>query len=152
MAHSSGVRHLLTIEPTDPPGSGTEERKTTAPKRGARRPARHTARRRLERAADLYLRECYERRTPARADDFARQLGLTREHLARLGSDVLGVSLRDFLRSRQLLYAEQLLRTTSLSTVQIAEAAAFGTHPTFYRAFKTAYGMTPGEYRKQVTK
>jgi len=122
------------------------------PKRGGRGTAGHTARRRLERAADLYLRECYERRTPARCDDFARQLGLTRKHLARLGSGVLGVSPRDYLRSRQLLYAEQLLRTTSLSTVQVAEAAAFGTHTTFYRAFKAAYGMTPGQYRLQVTK
>jgi AraC-like DNA-binding protein len=113
---------------------------------------RHTAPRRLERAADLYLRECYERRSPARADEFARQLGLRRESLARLVSDVLGMPLRDFLRSRQLLYAEHLLVTTSLSIVQIAEAAAFGTHPAFYRAFKSVYRMTPGEYRRQVTK
>lgn len=60
--------------------------------------------------------------------------------------------LRDFLRSRQLLHAEHLLKTTSYSTVQIAAMSAFGTRPTFYRAFKAAYGMTPGEYRKQVPK
>lgn len=30
--------------------------------------------------------------------------------------------------------------------------SAFGSRPAFYRAFKTAYGMTPGEYRKQVPK
>ena len=148
------MRPSLRNTPPAPPGSHreTKDRKTASIKRGARRAGRHTARRRLERAADLYLRECYEHRTPARGDDFARQLGLTREHLARLGSDVLGIPLRDFLRSRQLLYAELLLRTTSLSTVQVAEAAAFGTHPTFYRAFKAAYEMTPGQYRRQVTK
>jgi AraC-like DNA-binding protein len=148
------VRHLTRIAPTAAPGSSpdTNERPAPALKRSRRGPGLHTARRRIERAADLYLRERYERRTPARADEFARQLGLTREHVARVVSDVLGVSLRDFLRARQLLYAEQLLRTTSLSTVQVAEAAAFGTHPTFYRAFKAAYGMTPGEYRSQVTK
>ena len=146
------MRPSLRNTPPAPAGSLPETERKTAPKPGRRRPGRHTARRRLERAADLYLRGCYERRTPARADDFARQLGLTREHLARVGSEVLGVSLRDFLRSRQLLYAEQLLRTTSLCMVQVAEAAAFGTHPTFYRAFKAAYGMTPGQYRLQVTK
>jgi AraC family transcriptional regulator, melibiose operon regulatory protein len=117
-----------------------------------RRSARHTVLQRLDRAADLYLRECYERRSPARGDEFARQLDLTREHLARVATGVLGIPLRDFLRSRQLAYAERLLATTSLSTVQVAEAAAFGTHPTFYRAFKAAYGMTPGQYRQQVTK
>ena len=53
---------------------------------------------------------------------------------------------------RQLPYAQHLLETTTLSTVQVGRRAAFGTHPTFYRCFKAAFGMTPGEYRKQVTK
>lgn len=147
------MRHLTRIEPPARPGSepDTNEGPAPAAKRNRRATGPHTTRRRIERAADLYLRERYERRTPVRADEFARQLGLTREHLARVVSDVFGVTVRDFLRARQLLYAEQLLRTTSLSTVQVAEAAAFGTHPTFYRAFKAAYGMTPGQYR-DITK
>lgn len=62
------------------------------------------------------------------------------------------MSLRDYLRARQLLRAQKLLRTTSLSTVQIAVACAFGTPPALYRSFKAAFGITPGEYRKQVTK
>lgn len=109
-------------------------------------------RQRLERTADLYLRDVYKRRSAARADEFARHLELTRQYLWRVATDVLGMSLRDFLRVRQLRYAEHLLLTTSYSTVEIAAMSAFGTHPTFYRAFKKAYGMTPGEYRKQVTK
>ena len=113
---------------------------------------RHTLRQRLERAADLYLRDCYHRKTAARADELARHLGLTREYLARVASDVFGMPLRNVLRVRQLRHAEHLLRTTSLSTVTIALMSAFGSHPTFYRAFQAAYGMTPGAYRKQVTK
>lgn len=116
------------------------------------RSSRHSLRQRLERAADLYLRDCYPRQTPSRSDEFARHLELTRQYLARQVSEVLGMPLRDFLRSRQLLYAEHLLRTTSYSTVEIAAMSAFGTPPTFYRAFKAAYGMTPGKYRKQVPK
>jgi AraC-like DNA-binding protein len=123
-----------------------------SPPRRGRPPSRHTLRQRLERAADLYLRDCYKRRTAARADEFAQHLELTREYLARVASDVLGMPVRDFLRVRQLRYAEQLLLTTSYSTVDIAVMSAFGTHPTLYRAFKAAYGMTPGQYRDQVTK
>lgn len=112
----------------------------------------HSLRQRLERSADLYLRDCYSRKTAARADEFAKHLELTRQHLTRRVSRALGVPLRDFLRARQLRYAETLLRTTSYSTVEIAAMSAFGTRPTLYRAFKAAWGMTPGEYRKQVPK
>jgi AraC-like DNA-binding protein len=131
VAHSSGV---------------TQERL-----RG-RRPERHTLRQRFERTAELYLRDCYARRTAARADEFALQLELTPQYLRRVAVSVFGVPLLDFLRARQLRYAEQLLLTTSYSTAQIAVMSAFGTHPTFYRVFKAAHGMTPGQYRKQVRK
>ena len=106
-------------------------------------------RHRLERTLELYLRDCYERKTAARSDEYAQRQGLTRQYIARRAAGELGMSLHDFLRSRQLLYAEHLLRTTSYSTVAIAAMSAFGTYPTFYRAFKAAYGMTPGQYRKK---
>ena len=60
------------------------------------------------------------------------------------------MSPRDFLRARQLRYAEHLLVTTSLSTIEIAALSGFGTPPTFYRAFKAVHGLTPGTYRKRV--
>jgi AraC-like DNA-binding protein len=119
---------------------------------GTRRHSRHGLRQRLERAAELYLVSCYERRTAARADEFAEHLRRSRPYLSRIVPEVLGISLRVFLRERQLAYACQLLKTTNRSTVIIGQAAGFGTHPTFYRCFKKALGMTPGEYRNQVTK
>ena len=119
---------------------------------GTRRHSRHGVRQRLERAAELYLMSCYERRTAARADEFAEHLRRSRPYLSRIVPEVLGVSLRVFLRERQLTYARHLLETTNRSTVVIGHAAGFGTHPTFYRCFKKAFGMTPGAYRNQVTK
>lgn len=116
-----------------------------------RKDSLHGRRQRLERAAELYLQDCYRKRTAARADEFAEYLSVTRPYLSRIVPDVLGVPLRDFLRQRQLAYAQRLLTTTTLSTVEIAEAAAFGTRPTFYRCFVAAFGMTPGQYRDQVT-
>lgn len=102
------------------------------------------------RSADLYLRDCYARKTAAHADEYARHLELARQYLARQASCVLGVPLRDVLRARQLRFAETLLRTTSYSTVEIAAMRAFGMRASFYRAFKAACGMTPGQYRKQA--
>jgi len=78
---------------------------------------------------------------------------LSREHLARLVAQEFGISPRDYLRAKQLRRAQTLLRTTSLSTTDIAAACAFGTTPSFYRAFHAAFGMTPGEYRRRhITK
>lgn len=130
---------------------------TTPPQPPSRRRRRrssspHALRALFERTADLYLKECYARKTPVRVDEYARQLELTYQYVARKASAVLGVPLRDYLRSRQLLHTEHLLRTTSYSTVEIAAMSAFGAPWTFYRAFKAAYGMTPGMYRNKVPK
>lgn len=111
--------------------------------------SRETYRRRLEEAAEFYLRACYGTRTAARADEFAAYLALTRPHLSRRTAELIGVPLRDFLRARQLAYAQRLLRTLPLSIHQIALASAFGTGWTFYRCFKAAFGLTPAEYREQ---
>jgi hypothetical protein len=39
-----------------------------------------------------------------------------------------------------------------VARVQVAPAVAFGTRPTFYRCFVATFGMTPGQYRREVTK
>src|SRR5438270_4988256 len=89
--------------------------------------SREADRQRLERAADLYLHACYGTQTAARAKEFAEYLRVTRPHLSRRTPQLIGMPIRDFLRSRQLAYAQQLLRTTPLSVDQIAVASAFGT-------------------------
>ena len=113
---------------------------------------RHILRHRLDLSAELYLRDCYARKTAVRADEFARQLKFSPQHVRRLSVAVYGMPLLEFLRTRQLRYAEQLLLTTPYSTAEIAVMSGFGTHPTFYRLFRAAYGMTPGEYRNRVRK
>jgi AraC-like DNA-binding protein len=113
---------------------------------------RHSQRQRLERAAAIYLPDCYARETAARISELAQRLGVTREHLTRVVSEAYGITPLEFLRGRQLDRALHLLRTTSYSTVRVAAMSGFGTHASFYRTFKKAMGMTPGRYRKQVTK
>jgi len=120
---------------------------------GTQQTARHEAhRQRLEAAAEFYLRTCYGSRTAARADEFAEYLCLARPHLSRIVPRIIGVAVSDFLRNKQLAYAQQLLRTTPLSVEQIALASAFGTGWTFHRCFKASFGVTPAEYRREVTK
>jgi transcriptional regulator GlxA family with amidase domain len=113
------------------------------------RHSREAERQRVERAIDLYLHACYGTDTPARSDECAAWMRVARPHLSRIAPVLLGMPLQKYLRSRQLAYAQQLLRTTPLSIEQIAIAAAFGTSWTFYRCFRAAFGMTPAAYRRQ---
>lgn len=105
------------------------------------------ARQRLERAIELYLRDCFRARSVARVSELADRLGANRPHLSRLVSRTLGKSLGSALRERQLAYAARLLAETSLSVAEVSSAAAFGTERTFFRAFKNAFDETPAAYR-----
>ncbi|MGZ5444385.1 MAG: helix-turn-helix domain-containing protein [Thermoanaerobaculia bacterium] len=121
---------------------------TTASSRIARATERH----RIERAIELYLRECFRKPTVARVSELAALFGANRTYLSRVVPRVLGEPLGRALRRRQLTYAERLLRETDLPIEDVASAAAFGTARTFFRAFSGAFGMTPGAWRKKATK
>src|SRR5260370_1312679 len=108
----------------------------------------HTHRQRLERAAAHYLRDCYRRVTAARVSELADLLGLAAPYLSRIAPEIVGMSLRDFLRARQLEYAVRLLRTTPLPVGEIALRCGFGTVSTFYRWFRAPYGTPPAAFRE----
>ena len=108
----------------------------------------HLHRQRLERAAEVYLRDCYRRSTAARVTEFAARLGVTAEYLSRVAAEILGMPIRDFLRQQQIAYAVQLLKTTPLPAEEIALRSGFGTVGTFYRWFHATQGTTPRAFRE----
>jgi AraC-like DNA-binding protein len=105
-------------------------------------------RQRLDRAANHYLQQCYRNRIPVRASAFATFLGMTHPYVSGMATQLAGVTLRQFLRAKQLAYAERLLRSTPLTVEQIALRSGFGSNATFYRCFREAYGMSPGSFRE----
>lgn len=109
-------------------------------------------RHRLERALESYLLRCFSERSAARVSEFADSIGVSRSYLARVFPAVLGQTVRVALRMRQLAHAETLLRTTSLSTSDVALETGFGTQMTFFRVFTRSLGMRPDEYREKWTK
>lgn len=113
---------------------------------------RHADRRRYEQIIDRYLAECYAKRTPARVSELADLLTAARPYLSRVIPQLFGKPLQRVLRERQLEEAKRLLRVTMLPVRDVAIASAFGTETTFYRCFREAFGMTPNEYRREVTK
>ena len=109
----------------------------------------HAHRQRLERAAEHYLLACYRSKTAARVSEFATSyLHVTAPYLSRVAREIVGKSLRDFLREKQLAHAEQLLRATPLTVEEIALRCGFGTVTTFYRRFRESHGVTPAAFRE----
>ncbi|HEU4887884.1 MAG TPA: AraC family transcriptional regulator [Thermoanaerobaculia bacterium] len=109
----------------------------------------HGHRQGLTRAADHFLRDCYRHKKPARAKDFARSLDLTPEYVSWLAAKVLGESLQQFLRKKQVEYAARLLRRTPLSVEEIAARSAFGTRSAMHRWFVKVHGVGPAAFRER---
>lgn len=72
--------------------------------------------------------------------------GLTRYDLARQFKLVLGTSPYRYLLMRRLEFARQRIHL-GRSLVEVACEAGFADQPHFTRAFKSAFGLTPGRYR-----
>jgi AraC-like DNA-binding protein len=110
----------------------------------------HAHRQRFDRAVEHYLRKCYRTNSAVRASEFAMELGLTPEYVSWLARNILGKSLREYLREKQAVYAAWLLRTlpAEITVAEIALRAGFGTPGTLYRCFLKQYGTTPGAFRE----
>jgi AraC-like DNA-binding protein len=104
-------------------------------------------RRRYERIINVYLRDCFDARTVARASEVAQKLSANRQHISRTIRRLFGRPLTAVLREKQLAEAVRLLTTTPLDVKDVAAAAAFGHQRTFQRNFRKAFSLTPTQYR-----
>lgn len=101
--------------------------------------------------AEFYLRECRAEKRSVRASEFALHVKCTPARLAQDFHLAVGLGIKTYLTTRQIEEAKELLRTTSHSTAEIAVLTGFGTARTFYRAFRGASGISPTEYRKEMS-
>lgn len=109
-------------------------------------------RQRYDDAIDLYLSDCFAKRTTARADELSSLLGGAREHVGRTVQQLFGRSLAIIMRDKQLEEVKRLLTAVApLSMDDIAAASGFGTRSTLFRRFKSAFGCTPHEYRSEFS-
>lgn len=79
----------------------------------------------------------------------SKEFGVSRFVLSRLFTDKLHTTFPYYVNSKRLELAKDLLSTTDLSITQIALDAGFGSSRTFFREFRQAFHVTPGDYRKQ---
>lgn len=83
-------------------------------------------------------------------ESLSREFGVSRFVLSRIFTEKLHTTFPDYVNSRRLDYARDLLLSTELSVTQIALDAGFGSSRTFFRAFQEQFHMTPGAYRRQA--
>jgi AraC family transcriptional regulator, regulatory protein of adaptative response / DNA-3-methyladenine glycosylase II len=78
----------------------------------------------------------------------AAHLGVSDRHVRRLFEVQFGVSPLQYLQTRRLLTAKQLLTDTGMPTSQIAHASGFGSVRRFSDVFLTHYRLNPSALRK----
>jgi AraC family transcriptional activator of pobA len=79
---------------------------------------------------------------------YARRLGITPTHLARVCKAQLGASAADLSAARTLWAARDLLETTDVPAKQIARSLGFGSGATFSRFVRARTGASPKALRK----
>lgn len=84
----------------------------------------------------------------AQMAQLSARLGITDRHLRRIFSAHLGISPLQYLQTRRLLAAKQLLADTSLPITQVALASGFRSLRSFNAAFSEHYALNPSQARR----
>ena len=86
----------------------------------------------------------------AMSERLASRLGVSDRHLRRVFEEHLGVSPLQYLQTRKLLTAKQLLADTDLPVTQVALASGFASVRRFNSAFLEHYRLNPTQLRRQA--
>ena len=81
----------------------------------------------------------------------AARLGVSDRHLRRIFEAQFGVSPLQYLQTRRLLAAKQLIADTRLPMTQVALASGFASVRRFNAAFVSHYGLNPSALRRAGT-
>jgi AraC family transcriptional regulator, regulatory protein of adaptative response / DNA-3-methyladenine glycosylase II len=89
--------------------------------------------------------------TPS-VEKLALKLGISDRHLRRIFEAQFGVSPLQYLQTRRLLTAKQLLADTALPVTQVALISGFASVRRFNAAFVAHYQLNPTELRRAAPK
>ena len=103
----------------------------------------------LAREAARWLDECAPEEASLPA--LAAHLGVSERHVRRVFTVVHGVAPLQYLQTRRLLLAKQLLTDTRLPIGEVALAAGFSSLRRFNAAFQEHYRLSPSALRKGGT-
>jgi AraC-like DNA-binding protein len=85
-------------------------------------------------------------------DDVSKVAGFSRYHFLRIFKRETGIGVRDYIQTRRMYRAVQLLLSSELNVMDIAVLLQFDSQEAFTRAFKREYSLPPGQYRRTMMK
>ncbi len=99
---------------------------------------------------DTFFEECMTEECTE--ENLAGLLNLSRRQLQRVLMKYYGMGFREKRRLARLDHAGWLLRTTGMSISRICEIVGYQSEPSFFKAFKDHYGISPAIYRQESAK
>ena len=87
--------------------------------------------------------------SPVTATSLAEHCFYNPAYLGRVFKTVYGKSMKEYIRTKRMEYAMELLKTTDLSVEEIGSRVGYAKSKTqFYKNFKGQYGVLPGEVKR----
>lgn len=80
-------------------------------------------------------------------NELAEYTSLSPSYLSRLFKQNLGISISDYIREKKIEKAENLLKYSDYSLIDIANYLAFSSQSHFIQTFEKYIGLTPKKYR-----
>lgn len=80
-------------------------------------------------------------------ETISQKLGYSYFYTSRKFTEISGLQLKDYLRFRKLSLSLMELQDSEKNILEIATKYGFSSHEAFTRAFKSAFGVTPSEYK-----
>jgi AraC-like DNA-binding protein len=77
-------------------------------------------------------------------------VSVTPAHYSRVFKQRVGMNVSEYLITKRVVKAKDLLLETDANISEIAERCGFETLPHFHRMFKRMLGMTPAAYRRST--
>ncbi|MBQ8978267.1 MAG: helix-turn-helix transcriptional regulator, partial [Oscillospiraceae bacterium] len=75
--------------------------------------------------------------------------GLTASYISRIFHKETSLTVTDYILSKRVETAQNMLRYSDMPPVEIANLLAFSSHSHFISIFRKYTGMTPNRYREE---
>lgn len=82
--------------------------------------------------------------------EIAARFYIDKYYLSRLFLKITGINIHDYILSRRIFKAKELLRDGK-SILETSQSSGFVNYSTFIRAFKSMVGMLPKDYQRDLT-